>query len=334
MIEISIVIPVYNTIKYLPECISSVMSQDFPSEKYEVICIDDGSSDGSSEMLDMLVEGHSNFKAIHQENKGVSESRNLGVQLAKGEYIWFVDADDLVLPDSLSIVYSRLAQEKPDRIKFGSWPCYEDITIEKCKEIRASNEVPGFDYKDKVVWNCVIKKEFLIDNSIRFSPLISYAEDEVFMAMVLALEPNNIEIPDILYFHRQNPTSLMSQHDGTHEIKRIESAIEAAKELRRIAQKECSIQEQVISQFGYKVLRALSLIQNQPKEIERKYLKEMHAAGLFPCKIPQKSVDKNPFSERKDAKVYYYLYRHLSTRWGYNLMKAFKNLASLRRRIN
>ena len=93
---LSIVVPVYNAELYLEECLHSLFTQDLPQADYEVICVDDGSTDKSGFILKSFSEKHPNLTIITQENSGVATARNTGLSAARGDYIWFVDADDVI----------------------------------------------------------------------------------------------------------------------------------------------------------------------------------------------------------------------------------------------
>ena len=93
--KFSIIVPVYNVEKYLEECVSSILKQDFTD--YEVILVDDGSTDSSGIMCDEIAKTHRNFKVVHQQNSGVSVARNIGLSTALGEYIIFLDSDDFFI---------------------------------------------------------------------------------------------------------------------------------------------------------------------------------------------------------------------------------------------
>ena len=108
---LSIIIPVYNVAPYLRECLDSVFSQSAPSDRYEVICVDDGSSDESGEILSAYKEQHGNFTVIRQNNAGVSAARNRGMDAAQGEYLWFVDGDDFIGTDCISGILDDLRRE-------------------------------------------------------------------------------------------------------------------------------------------------------------------------------------------------------------------------------
>lgn len=94
---LSVIIPAYNVEKYIGECLDSLVRQNIDKEEYEVICVDDGSSDKTPEILDEYAKQYSNICVIHKENEGVSVARNVGIENAVGEYLWFVDSDDFIV---------------------------------------------------------------------------------------------------------------------------------------------------------------------------------------------------------------------------------------------
>ena len=106
--KLSIIIPVYNTEKYLHRCVDSVLQQNMSD--YELILVDDGSTDGSGKICDEYKEKDSRVKVIHTQNQGVSKARNTGLELSSGEYIGFVDADDYIDAD----MYEKLIEASID----------------------------------------------------------------------------------------------------------------------------------------------------------------------------------------------------------------------------
>ena len=106
---LSIIVPVYNTATYLPACLDSILSQGFTD--FEVLLVDDGSSDGSEAICDRYAEADSRVRVFHQENGGVSSARNLGLSQAKGEWIYFVDSDDEMLPDGLQTLVDCISDD-------------------------------------------------------------------------------------------------------------------------------------------------------------------------------------------------------------------------------
>lgn len=193
MTKISIIIPVYNSSKYLKETIMSVVNQSF--DDIEIICIDDGSFDNSLDILNELSNKHDFIKVLRQSNQGSGKARNYGLDNAKGEYIAFLDADDIYVDkNALEILYNvaiennadvvcgnlkKLTQDRvlidnPNCIK-NNYYCFDEISTISPNEYG----VPWAFYKN------IFKKSFLDDNNIRFKDLIR-GQDPVFLSEVLA----------------------------------------------------------------------------------------------------------------------------------------------------
>lgn len=113
---LSIIVPVYNTIEYLPKCLNSILDQC--DESIEVILVDDGSTDGSEKYCDDIAARYSQVICLHQENHGVSAARNLGLDVARGNYIWFCDSDDTIVPDAVATISIAIEKHCPSMIIF------------------------------------------------------------------------------------------------------------------------------------------------------------------------------------------------------------------------
>ena len=103
--KLSIVIPVYNVEKYVNRCLLSVLNQKVSSNEYEIVIVNDGSTDSSLSIVEEMIESYNNVILVSQENAGLSAARNRGLLLAKGDYIWFVDSDDWIDDDSLISIF-------------------------------------------------------------------------------------------------------------------------------------------------------------------------------------------------------------------------------------
>lgn len=201
MPEISVIMPVYNAEKRLAKTLDSVFEQTFAD--FELICIDDGSSDNSLSILQKYASKHKNMTIISQENKRVSAARNAGLRAAKGNYIQFIDSDDLIEKDALALTYEKAAKTDADIVFF----CHRRIINNK---FFSDNIIPMNDYLNTrdfnlispltyYVWDKLFKKEFLISNGIFFHEDIVASEDGYYMLTCLSKKPKMEFIPKILY---------------------------------------------------------------------------------------------------------------------------------------
>lgn len=171
---ISFVIPVYNVAPYVRECLESVIRQDF--KDFEVCVVDDGSTDGSSAICDEYAATYpGRFKLKHQPNQGVSVARNNALDMATGQYIWFVDADDYILPGSLRYISKILRQSGCDTLFFGDEPFAAETTA----EYEIINDRNDFLYQYTCFCNplMIFSREIIARNSIQFPVGIRMGED-------------------------------------------------------------------------------------------------------------------------------------------------------------
>lgn len=117
MITISIIVPMYQAERYVQECLCSLLHQNL--KQYEIICVDDGSVDGTAQIVRKYAEKYSCIRYYYQTNQGVSAARNLGLCKAKGKYVMFVDADDRIKKNSLRYLYGKAERSKADILVFG-----------------------------------------------------------------------------------------------------------------------------------------------------------------------------------------------------------------------
>ena len=127
MVKISVVIPVYNTQNYLNECIDSVLNQSF--KDFEIICINDGSTDNSLSILSDYEVSDERIKVISQQNRGLGASRNEGLKLAQGEYVLFLDSDDYLTPDALEKLYNQAYANDLDLILLIEFVIYQHLLM-------------------------------------------------------------------------------------------------------------------------------------------------------------------------------------------------------------
>lgn len=170
--QLSIIIPVYNIERYIEKCLESVLIPNV-----EIIVINDGSRDSSLEIINFFVENNQNYsiKIIDQENKGLAETRNVGLEASSGKYIWFVDGDDYIENVAMKEITDLIGREAIDVYSFG-YNVVESTTEELIRKIEYSNETER-DINNKLkltknlvcnVWRYIVRKDFLIENNIKF----------------------------------------------------------------------------------------------------------------------------------------------------------------------
>ena len=186
MLKLSFIVPVYNVEKYLKKCLDSLLLKNVPSDTYEIIIVDDGSTDSSAEILAGFDWKGANHKVLYQENQGQSVARNKGLDFASGEYVWFVDSDDWIDSDSVAAVLDELCD--CDVLAFTSFVKIFDSGSQTNSVENAPG--PGLEFSLSPFFHgvpfYVFKREFIVKNHLSFYPGIYY-EDSLFMPMALSL---------------------------------------------------------------------------------------------------------------------------------------------------
>lgn len=180
---ISVIVPVYNSSKYLKECLDSILNQTLID--IEVICVDDGSTDESPLILEEYASRDSRLQILKQENKGAGAARNLGMTIAKGKYLSFLDSDDFFSPDMLKHAYLNAEIYSSDITIFGYNKFFEDISSNSKREygiswwsipkseVFSKNDVPDtiFDISTPCPWNKLFRHSFILDNDLKFQEI-------------------------------------------------------------------------------------------------------------------------------------------------------------------
>jgi len=188
MKQLSIIVPIYNVEKYIRMCLESFFRQEMDEETFEVILVNDGTPDKSMEVISDIIEAHQNIHVINQENQGLSMARNNGMEIATGEYILFVDSDDLLIDNSLSFLLSHALTSKADIIVAD----YTKMHDEQIAQIPITPIIQEDGYVQKktgkelllqdlnpyscYVWRSLFRSEFLRRNNLRFIPNICFED--------------------------------------------------------------------------------------------------------------------------------------------------------------
>lgn len=211
--SISIIVPVYKVEKYLERCLDSIISQTFTD--WECILIDDGSPDNSGKICDEYAKKDERFIVIHQENAGVSAARNVGLDVAKGDYISFVDSDDWVESIFLEVQYNDIVSRDYDVcicgfVGKGKVINRELSVIEAKKNLFLPNGFLGFSFLK------IIKKQVI--EGIRFNTTITYCEDTDFFYRVFEACNKILWTNKALYHYVDNPNSITRVHGFTPQL--------------------------------------------------------------------------------------------------------------------
>jgi glycosyltransferase involved in cell wall biosynthesis len=223
----SFIVPVYNTEKYLGTCINSLLAQSF--KDFEIIIVDDGSIDGCHQICDLYADKNDFIKVIHKKNEGLGKARNSGLELAKGQYISFIDSDDWISENMAEIIYQHLSSCKIEMIEFGL--IHTDVE-NKNTGLKLPRIREGIYEKDEIIH--IVLPNFIADNGERISNSVCnhvylrrlieahqirffsereiYTEDFLFnLQYVLHIEELKV-IKDIFYYYRFTIGSLTKSY--------------------------------------------------------------------------------------------------------------------------
>lgn len=239
MVKVSIIVPVYNAEKYLAQCMDSILAQTL--KEMEVVCVDDGSTDGSGAMLDRYALQDERVKVLHYENRGYGAAMNAGLDAAIGEYVGIVESDDCILPEMYQTLYEAAIADKLDVLKSDACFWYENIGYQKNthpkhldiyydRVLEDADRNIFFDFYMNI-WTGIYKREFLQQNDIRFheSPGASY-QDNGFWLQTMSYCKNAKWISRAFYLYRQdNEASSVKSRDKvlvmTREYEYIEKLL-------------------------------------------------------------------------------------------------------------
>lgn len=220
---LSIIIPVYNCEEYLSDCLDSCLEQDIPFDEYEIICINDGSTDGSGEILKEYSDKNTNIRVFTQQNKGVSAARNIGLDNAKGEYIMFLDGDDLIRTNCLQGLKKTLGEKPCARLKMGAYMGDSD-DAERFKINPDDSKLSKLTLFE-VLWMSVLQRSLIEEQKLRFVEGITHHEDELFLTDFQNVSSEVIEYPANIYFYRRSSGTAIDRTNPVNHNKMMNSFI-------------------------------------------------------------------------------------------------------------
>lgn len=210
--KISIIIPIYNIERYLRQCIDSILAQTFTD--YELLLIDDGSTDGCPTICDEYTEKDNRIRVFHKKNGGITSARNCGVDNANGEWIMHIDSDDWVEPTYVEELYNAAINNKADIAICGFYFAYEDgRLIREHPTLWDNNKEESLHrYISSVwttTWGSIHKSSIYKDNGVRSPKNINFCEDFHLMTRLCYFANKIVSIDRPLLYYRQHPASYM-----------------------------------------------------------------------------------------------------------------------------
>lgn len=213
MPKLSIIIPVYNVEKYLPKCLGSILEQPF--KDLEVICVNDGSTDGSLDVLQKIKKNDDRVVIIDKKNEGSGIARNIGLSTAQGEYVYFIDSDDWLEDDVLAKIIAKADELQTDILVFGGLSYYNGkgqngaYSKNKLPKKYFGKVVSAKDIKKDIfkfpstAWTKLYRRSFLIKNEIKFQNIRAGQDQLPFFYSMIAAERIAI-LPENIYCYQKN----------------------------------------------------------------------------------------------------------------------------------
>jgi glycosyltransferase involved in cell wall biosynthesis len=304
-IKVSVIIPVYNVEKYLKECLDSIINQTL--KDIEIICINDGSTDKSLQILEEYAAKEERIKIVNKKNGGQSSARNAGIDIAKGEYIAFLDSDDFIANDFYEKLYNSAEQNNAD-CAVGNTIYYKD---ENNKQddcwvnyyIFKSNKTIVESIEDKQniiyscsVWNKIYKKELIKD--LRF-PEKLYIEDVPFTFATAILANKFVLVKEANLYYRQHNTSIMATIFNSERIFDIFKIYEICDTfLKKVNIKASEKQEFKKILDNFKIFNLYSYYSNCSEKYKKDFEKKLISI------IKYIDIKENPYIT-DESKIYY-----------------------------
>ena len=217
-LKVSIIVPVYNVRPYLEKCVLSLLDQDLLPDEYEIILVDDGSTDGGGELCDQFAIRHGNIRVLHQANQGLSVARNTGLSVAVGKYVQFVDSDDWIVSGVLKGLVRRMEEDSLDVLRFGYQRIAESGEVVTGWNAPVDNDCAGRVQSGSsflvhhlwyscYAWQFMLQREFLSVNHLLFMPGILF-EDTEWTPRVMESAQRVCGVNTLVYNYLERPGSI------------------------------------------------------------------------------------------------------------------------------
>lgn len=288
--KLSIIIPAYNIDKYIDNCLLSCLSQDLELNRdYEIIVVNDGSTD---QTLSRISKYENIIKIINQPNGGVSDARNNGLKCAKGDYVWFIDGDDYIEENCLAFLLNIITRMDLDILTVGYREVVEedDFYIKNTFLSTTGLKVEDSFTTELVIWNSIIKREYLLEYELWFIKGMKYGEDTLWMSLVELFTQKHKRLNLPIYKYRIRTNSAVHTHNESTKLQRFVD-MQTMQEvwLNVITQHSDKIsldqRKQLETRISWCTSNILLAALEQNKQVRKNTLLKLKKNGSYPYKI-------------------------------------------------
>lgn len=223
--KVTLIVPVYRAERYIRKCVDSILGQTYGN--IELLLVDDGSPDNSGEICDEYADKDKRVRVFHEENSGVSTARNLALDNVGGKWVMFVDSDDWLEPDCLSMCVETAEKNNLDLLQFASKRVDDEGNIlldekyEDTGRLSSDEYINSADRLSVCVWGNLLRNDIIRENHIRFDKDLKLGEDQLFIFRYAFHCKRCMKIANALYNYRYNPDSATSTTDPRECIKSL-----------------------------------------------------------------------------------------------------------------
>lgn len=327
MIKLSIIVPVYNVAPYLRRCVDSLLAQDLASSEYEIILVDDESPDACPQICDEYVRKSQESRAesqelpcirvVHRKNGGLSAARNSGIEIAKGDYLMFVDSDDYIEPNVLGVLVRTMEEKQLDVLRYN----YQNVRIVESQESKVKskyevfephkNAKPYFDYSSEIedgetflnsrlgyacyAWAFILRRDLIIESQeskvesqelrverqdCLFTEGI-YFEDTDWTPRMLLRAKRVSSTKKVVYNYLWREGSITLPDNPAKKKKVLEDKIKLLYGFKE-HQKEANDRNWFIWQTAGTTMSILGILSTYPSAVRKPYLRQLKSLDIFP----------------------------------------------------
>lgn len=236
--KLSFIIPAYNAASTIESCVNSITCQKNHSLQVEILIFNDGSSDNTLEVINELSKKHENVLVFDNENQGVYKTRNLALDKVTGDFVWLIDADDIIAPNSLEIVSNHL-QQNLEILRFGYYEENHKQEIIKRTPKIINKKINGSTFLNNndgrlYLWCHIFNVNFLNNSNLRFPAKSMSLEDSYFCLSVFAKSKSVYCIKDYLYTYKYMASSISKKNSIENRLKQAKSSYNVHKEMFKL----------------------------------------------------------------------------------------------------